>query len=62
VALPPVAAAGAFVPRKAVSRPKAGLGHAKNIGKGSVNTAQGSNPTSSQPKGQDDFRKMLGGS
>ncbi|KAI0769831.1 RNA-binding protein Prp24 [Fomes fomentarius] len=65
---PPAANAGLFVPRSAVSRPRAGLG-SKQRGLG---TARVSGPaeasTSSAPpnaasggagKGQDDFRKML---
>ena len=55
-----------FVPRRAgLSRPKAGLGHARNAGqqKGSdenKSTASvKSQDATSQGKGQDDFRKML---
>ncbi|KAF9811778.1 hypothetical protein IEO21_06434 [Rhodonia placenta] len=59
---------GLFVPRTAVSRPRAGLGSKKRVstvsatGSQSAPNAQNTQPTqSSQGKGQNDFRKMLGG-
>ncbi|KAI0357377.1 RNA-binding protein Prp24 [Trametes cingulata] len=71
---PPSATAGLFVPRNAVSRPRAGLG-SKQRGLGTAQIAShtsgsGSNPSASGSsaspannggggKGQDDFRKML---
>ncbi|KAG5654253.1 hypothetical protein H0H81_005496 [Sphagnurus paluster] len=63
-AAPPPKAGGLFVPRTAVSRPRAGLGHARKP----VQQAKTSEKPSFQPsgklqaqgKGQDDFRKMLG--
>ncbi|KAF8073869.1 hypothetical protein FPV67DRAFT_1479613 [Lyophyllum atratum] len=67
-AAPPPKTGGLFVPRAAVSRPRAGLGHAR---KPAVQkAASSSSAPSTQPatasqsegkKGQDDFRKMLGG-
>jgi len=55
---------GMFVPRKtAVPRPKAGLG-SKKAGlrsSGTVSSTSGQNSTSGSQRGQDDFRKMLGG-
>jgi hypothetical protein len=63
---PPAKTGGLFVPRAAVSRPRAGLGHARKHGIGagakSMTTATAStSTTSSQGRGQDDFRKMLTG-
>ncbi|KII83027.1 hypothetical protein PLICRDRAFT_180796 [Plicaturopsis crispa FD-325 SS-3] len=67
-AAPPPKTGGLFVPRAAVSRPRAGLGHSKKLGSG-INAQHAvpgpSNGQPSQPKqgkAQDDFRKMLGGS
>ncbi|CCM02468.1 uncharacterized protein FIBRA_04567 [Fibroporia radiculosa] len=57
------AASGLFLPRSALSRPRAGLGSKKRT----TVVAAGSAPSSSRPqsfsqaKGQDDFRKMLSG-
>lgn len=66
---PPPKTGGMFVPRKAVSRPRAGLSHGRKPAP--ETNASGSQPPSvpspytsgSQAfgKGQDDFRKMLGG-
>ncbi|KIM89071.1 hypothetical protein PILCRDRAFT_812968 [Piloderma croceum F 1598] len=53
---PPAKTGGLFVPRAAVSRPRAGLGHARKPG-----IAASTSTTSSQGRGQDDFRKMLAG-
>lgn len=67
-AAPPPKAGGMFVPRKAVSRPRAGLGHQrkpppKTNASGSqvppIPSAQPSGPQT-PGKGQDAFRKMLG--
>ena len=66
---PPAANAGLFVPRAAVSRPRAGLG-SRQRGLGTVQAsgsaaASASNasapqaPSGGASKGQDDFRKML---
>ena len=57
---------GLFVPRAAVSRPRAGLGRPRKQDTGpGVNQVQStSRATNSQErgkKGQDDFRKMLNG-
>ena len=70
-AAPPAASGpGLFVPRVATSRPRAGLGSKRGHGgtaifvaASSTSSASGSTrPSSSAPsKGQDDFRKMLGG-
>ncbi|TDL22101.1 hypothetical protein BD410DRAFT_788782 [Rickenella mellea] len=53
---------GLFVPRGAVSRPRAGLGSKKRTEKGSNTSTFVPAAKSSLPggKGQDDFRKMLG--
>ncbi|KAH8825051.1 hypothetical protein DL96DRAFT_1737005 [Flagelloscypha sp. PMI_526] len=66
---PPPKAGGMFVPRAATtSRPRAGLGHTRKApaaatSRGPRQEAQsGGDASSSQPKGQNDFRKMLGGS
>ncbi|KDQ62555.1 hypothetical protein JAAARDRAFT_121734 [Jaapia argillacea MUCL 33604] len=60
---PPGKAGGLFVPRAAVSRPKAGLGKSrKQPGPGATTqSAPGPSGTSQAGKAQDDFRKMLGG-
>jgi hypothetical protein len=66
---PPAKMGGLFVPRAAISRPRAGLGHARKASIGmsakSMATATPSIGTtlshSQQGCGQDDFRKMLGG-
>jgi len=55
---------GLFVPRTAVSRPRAGLGHARTSTAASTTGASGSegastSATGGQGKGQDDFRKLL---
>lgn len=59
---PPPQSGGMFVPRAAVSRPRAGLGSMKRVGK--MGAAKGdqqvSGSSSAGGKGQDDFRKMLG--
>ncbi|KAG6833433.1 hypothetical protein H0H87_006799 [Tephrocybe sp. NHM501043] len=67
-AAPPPKAGGLFVPRSAASRPRAGLGHARKPAPSptaSTSTSQAVNQlvtnSSAQSKGQDDFRKMLGG-
>ncbi|KAG6903150.1 hypothetical protein C0995_004697 [Termitomyces sp. Mi166 len=60
---------GLFVPRTATSRPRAGLGHARkpalapeiSVPSTSANQAASSSNPVGQQKGQDDFRKMLGG-
>ncbi|KAI6044840.1 hypothetical protein EDC04DRAFT_2560886 [Pisolithus marmoratus] len=65
-AAPPVKTGGAvFVPRTAVSRPRAGLGRPRKPGIGSAATANRSGGISTSSgdktgKSQDDFRKMLG--
>lgn len=66
-AAPPPKTGGSFVPRAAVSRPRAGLGQARKPGIGakppaptpasSTSAAAPSQPA--QGRGQDDFRKML---
>ncbi|KAI0326875.1 RNA-binding protein Prp24 [Cubamyces sp. BRFM 1775] len=63
---PPSATSGFFVPRNAVSRPRAGLGSKQRglgTAQGSTAPAAGSSATSGSNggggKGQDDFRKML---
>jgi squamous cell carcinoma antigen recognized by T-cells 3 len=63
---PPAKTGGLFVPRAAVSRPRAGLGQARKpgIGAKAVATATPSTGGTSRPqqgRGQDDFRKMLTG-
>jgi hypothetical protein len=66
------AASGMFIPRKAASRPRAGLGRARNpppvaAATGTSSAAEAKSQVSSvdkatiQGKAQDDFRKMLGG-
>lgn len=58
-------AGGMFVPRTAISRPRAGLGRARKPG---IGTAKPQSGTASERqetqkvggRGQDDFRKMLG--
>lgn len=65
-----VAPKGLFVPRTAASRPRAGIGHKKKAvvippsTQAAAPAEPGSSkaPTKSSGKGQDDFRKMLGGS
>lgn len=63
---PTTATRGNFVPRSAVSRPRAGIGSKKGRGGASfpsTSTRSAPGPSvSSTGKGQDDFRKMLGGS
>ncbi|TFK27991.1 RNA-binding protein Prp24 [Coprinopsis marcescibilis] len=58
---PPAPKSMPFVPRKAgaPSRPKAGLGYTR--GPTQAASAASSTPASGTNKGQDDFRKMLGG-
>jgi len=61
---------GLFVPRTAASRPKAGIGHKRKVvqpihsapseSKSNADASSSSAPPASK-KGQDDFRKMLGG-
>jgi len=61
---PPAKTGGLFVPRAAVSRPRAGLGQARKPGIGAKATATAAPSTSTTPsqgRGQDDFRKMLAG-
>ncbi|KAG6878496.1 hypothetical protein C0993_005425 [Termitomyces sp. T159_Od127] len=67
---PPSKTGGLFVPRAAASRPRAGLGHvrkstfeAKVVPSVSAEQAASSSNSKQyrQGKGQDDFRKMLGG-
>ncbi|GLB38245.1 putative RNA recognition motif containing protein [Lyophyllum shimeji] len=64
-AAPPPKAGGLFVPRTALSRPRAGLGHARkpaapiNLST-SAPAFQPAGDTHARGKGQDDFRKMLG--
>ena len=64
---PPPQAGGMFIPRKAVSRPRAGLGHERkpktNAGGSQPPSALSAQRPGSQSlgKGQDEFRKMLGG-
>lgn len=62
------AARGMFIPRNAASRPRAGLGHARNVppaaaaGSSSAPEAKSSGdkaPIQGLGKAQDDFRKML---
>ncbi|KAF5382630.1 hypothetical protein D9615_003010 [Tricholomella constricta] len=65
-AAPPPKTGGLFVPRAAVSRPRAGLGHARKhaapkAASSTVPSFQSTSSSQSQGKGQDDFRKMLGG-
>ncbi|KAI0084788.1 hypothetical protein BDY19DRAFT_1077256 [Irpex rosettiformis] len=64
----PGAPTGLFVPRTAASRPRAGLGSKRARatvsaapGTNTTFTAASSTATTSTAKGQDDFRKMLGG-
>lgn len=61
----PSSGGGLFVPRTAASRPRAGLGHKKKLGTGVTQTQTADASTSASvkagAKGQDDFRKMLGG-
>ncbi|KAH9980057.1 hypothetical protein BGW80DRAFT_1454599 [Lactifluus volemus] len=61
--VPPVATSGIFIPRNAASRPRAGLGRARNAPPATTTTtpaAAGSgNNVPVQGKAQDDFRKML---
>jgi hypothetical protein len=61
-AAPPPATGGMFVPRVAKSRPKAGLGRARQTVLGTTQAASSANAQTSEQrgKGQDDFRKMLG--
>lgn len=61
----PTSAGELFVPRKAASRPRAGLGRARKPGIGAPKPQGGTvNDTQEtakvREKGQDDFRKMLG--
>lgn len=65
--VPPPKAGGLFVPRRAaVSRPRAGLGHARAAVASKSTTqdrgaaSQASSSKAASGKGQDDFRKMLG--
>ena len=69
---PTTPAAGLFVPRNAVSRPRAGLGSKKTravVAHATTTSAETSTTgtigagraSASVAKGQDDFRKMLGG-
>ncbi|KIK69665.1 hypothetical protein GYMLUDRAFT_212399 [Collybiopsis luxurians FD-317 M1] len=55
--------AGMFVPRKTVSKPRAGLGHkqklAAPIGSSSGSSIPSNSSTNTAGKGQDDFRKLL---
>ncbi|EPQ51022.1 hypothetical protein GLOTRDRAFT_66218 [Gloeophyllum trabeum ATCC 11539] len=61
-AAPPPKAGGLFVPRAAVSRPRAGLGkQRKPVAVGSQSSSQTPSSGAQGVKGQDDFRKMLGG-
>ncbi|KAA1469781.1 hypothetical protein DENSPDRAFT_835444 [Dentipellis sp. KUC8613] len=60
------AAAAPFIPRAAVSRPRAGLGHARKpapVAAGNTGSAApvGSSQPPAKGKGQDDFRSMLAG-
>jgi len=64
----PAAAGGMFIPRNAASRPRAGLGRARNAPPAAANTpaisgtksqTPSGDKTPAQGKGQDDFRKML---
>jgi squamous cell carcinoma antigen recognized by T-cells 3 len=65
----PTAASGIFIPRKAASRPRAGLGRARNPPPAAVAGTSAVAETKSQAssgekapvqgKAQDDFRKML---
>jgi hypothetical protein len=66
-AAPPPKTGGLFVPRAAVSKPRAGLGHTRRTAPkpagtqaAPVSTGEPSGSKNSS-KGQDDFRKMLGG-
>ncbi|RDB17959.1 hypothetical protein Hypma_000943 [Hypsizygus marmoreus] len=68
---PPAKTGGLFIPRAAVSRPRAGLGHTRKPApqKAGVRAGQAVPPpplvnppaNSESGKGQDDFRRMLGG-
>lgn len=64
---PPTKMRGLFVPRAAVSRPRAGLGQPRKpgVGAGANGTTPAASSTGStlsqQGHGQDDFRKMLAG-
>ena len=66
---PPAKTGGLFVPRATVSRPRAGLGHARKPGiGGGAKASAAATPSTSTPsfqphqgRGQDDFRKMLAG-
>lgn len=66
-AAPPPKTGGMFVPRAAKSRPRAGLGAPRKPGLGTQVTPLPSASSASAPsvppqgRGQDDFRKMLGG-
>ncbi|KAI0916773.1 hypothetical protein AcW1_007863 [Taiwanofungus camphoratus] len=61
--VPPATGGGLFVPRAAASRPRAGLGSKKRVTAVLPVSSTSQSPlNSSQGKGQDDFRKMLGGS
>lgn len=63
----PAAAGGMFVPRKAASRPRAGLGWARNrapaastsASPGTASKTPSGDKASAGGKAQDDFRKML---
>jgi squamous cell carcinoma antigen recognized by T-cells 3 len=61
--VPPVATGGMFIPRNAASRPRAGLGRARNAPPATTSTtpaeAGSGNNVPVQGKAQDDFRKML---
>lgn len=56
---PPPETRGMFVPRAAGSRPRAGLGRARQPG-ATQTTSSAQLPEQQGKKGQDDFRKMLG--
>jgi hypothetical protein len=61
----PAATGGMFIPRSAASRPRAGLGRARNAPPvagtpaAGPQTPSGGDKAPSEGKGQDDFRKML---
>lgn len=64
----PAATGGIFIPRNAASRPRAGLGRARNPPPAATpaappaaagSQASSGNNVSAQGKAQDDFRKML---
>lgn len=59
----PAVGGGVFIPRNAASRPRAGLGRARNPSRvpavGSQMMSDDSAPSRGKGKAQDDFRKML---